>query len=88
MKNLITITKGAQINAGNFIVSIGSFNTAHVAIISKSSGNFVKLQQAKKSKKLRQVKRKFKSWINNDDTFNFDHMGDDMATQLIMMLRK
>ena len=68
--------KGQQINAGNFIVSIGTFDTQDVAIISKKSGDFVKLKQAKVSKKLRKIKRLHKLWLNNHDTFNFQFMPD------------
>ena len=82
------IVKGNLINAGNFQVSIGSFRRSDIAIISKSSGDFVKLSQVKNSKILKSVKRKFKSWINNDETFNFEHMTDDMTVDLIWMLKK
>ena len=84
---LINITKGNQISAGNFIISIGAFNTGDIAIISKSTGDFTRLTQAKRSKKLRKIKRTFKSFINNDTTFNFQFMTDDLTTQLIMMLK-
>jgi len=83
----INIKKGNQINAGNFIISIGTFNAGHVAIISKSSGEFVLLKQAKISKKLRKIKRNFKSYINNDTTFNFEFMTEDLTIQLITILK-
>ena len=55
------IKKQSLINAGNFQVSIGTYNISDVAIFSKSTGNFVKMSSIKKSKKLKSVKRKFKT---------------------------
>ena len=81
-------TKGQQINAGNFIVSIGTFDTGDVAIFSKSSGNFVNQKQTKVSKKLKRVKRVLKTWLSCDQTFNFRFMTDDTTIQLINILRK
>jgi len=80
-------TKGQQINAGNFIVSIGTFNTSDVAIISKHSGDFVLIKQTKISPKLKRVKRLLKSWLNSNNTFTFQFMNDDLTTQLLNILK-
>jgi hypothetical protein len=87
MKNQI-FTKGQQINAGNFWVSIGTFDTSDVALFSKSSGKFVQLKQTKVSKKLRKVKRVFKIWLSCTETFNFRFMTQDKTIELINILRK
>jgi hypothetical protein len=79
--------KGQQISVGNFIVSIGSFDISDVAIISKSSGNFVLLKQTKISPKLKRVKRLFKSWLNSDSTFTFQFMDQDQVVQIINILK-
>jgi len=76
-----------QINAGNFIVSVGAFKKSEVAIISKSSGNFVELKQTKVSKKLKAIKRKFKTWINNGETFYFSHMQEEQVNQIVNILK-
>ncbi len=81
------IKRGQLINAGNFLVSIGSFSTSDVAIISKHNGRFVKLSQTKRSKKLRTIKRLFNTWINNNTTFNFQFVTDDITSQIIAILR-
>jgi len=80
-------TKGQQINAGNFIVSIGTFDTSDVAIISKHSGDFVLIKQTKISPKLKRVKRLLKSWLNSNNTFTFQFMNDDLTTQLLNILK-
>jgi hypothetical protein len=80
-------TKGQDINAGNFIVNIGTFDTTDIAIISKSNGRFTKLKQAKVSKRLRKVKKHFKSNINNDFDFVFQFMVPSQVIQLIKILR-
>lgn len=77
--------KGQQINAGNFIISIGTFDKREVAIISKSSGNFAKIKNA--GKKLLKVKRTFKAWLNSKDTFTFSHMTKDNTEELIKNLK-
>jgi len=82
------IVKGNLISAGNFLVSIGAFDRSDVAIISKWSGDFVSLKSCKKSKKLKSVKRKFKIWLNNPDTFHFQFMTPDMTVDLINLLKK
>lgn len=80
-------TKGQDIDAGKFIVNIGVFDTSDVAIISKSTGKFTTIKQTKVSKKLRKVKRDFKSNINNKANFVFQFMTDDQISQLIKILR-
>jgi len=79
---------GQQINAGNFIVSVGAFKIEEVAICSKSSGKFVKLKQVNRSKKLRTIKRKFKTWINNDESFCFSNIQKDNVKDIINILNK
>jgi len=83
----IVIEKSNQINAGNYIVSIGTYNITDVAIISKSTGDFVEFKNIVKGGKLAKVKRKFKHWINNDTTFNFQFMPPNTTIELINFLR-
>ena len=81
------IIKGQQISAGNFIVSIGSFTTTEVAIFSKSSGKFVELKMTKRSKKLKKIKRKFKTWLNSESTFTFSHFTPEKVGELVTELK-
>jgi hypothetical protein len=82
-----TITSNTILNVTpNFEVSIGNTET-EVAIISKNTGTFVKLSQAKKSKKLSEIKRKFKWQLNNDQDFCFSWMFEKQALELIKILR-
>jgi len=78
--------KGTLINAGNFQVSVGTFDEREIAIISKSSGEFVQIKKA--GKKLKSVKRKFKTWLNSDETFTFSFMTPDLVMELIKLLKK
>jgi hypothetical protein len=80
------MTTNTLINCGSFTVSIGQ-TTKDVAIISKSSGDFVKLDQTSRSKKLRKVKRTFKNHLCCDQTFCFSWFNDDMTKQLVDILR-
>jgi hypothetical protein len=90
---MTTFTKGQQIVIDrSFTISIGSFNTGDVAIISNFTGQFVMLTSIKKSKRLRKVKNKFKSSLSNSgdkefDTFNFNFMTDTRTQELIDMLK-
>tara|TARA_R110002153_G_scaffold76733_3_gene197621 strand:+ start:4222 stop:4485 length:264 start_codon:yes stop_codon:yes gene_type:complete len=78
---------GQDINAGNFIVNIGTFDTTDVAIISKSSGHFVKIKQSKISKKLKLIKKLFRFNINNSTDFVFQSLQVDQVNDLITILR-
>ena len=88
MITLSDIYKKAQINAGSFIISIGTHKDTEVSLISKSSGKFVTFESIKKSKKLKSVKSKFKPWLNSDETFTFSHMMPERTIELIEFLRK
>ena len=82
------LTKGQQISAGGFKISIGNFTITEVAIYHKSqSQGFSKLESTKRSKKLKKVKRVFGSWINNDKEFCFSHFQDDQVEELIKILK-
>lgn len=82
------LKKGMLINAGNFQVSIGTYNITDVAIISKSSGNFVEFKNIVKGGKLSKVKSKFKLWLNSKETFTFQNMQPETTIQLINFLKK
>lgn len=85
----IQIIKGNQISAGNFIVSIGTFNSTDVAIYNKKqTRGFSKIASCKRSKKLTSIKKQFKVFLNNDTTFNFQFMQPDDARKIIAILRK
>jgi hypothetical protein len=62
--------KGTKVLIGNFILSISKFNNSEVALLSKHTGEFVKLERAKTNKILRKVKRNFKHLTCNK-TFCF-----------------
>jgi len=82
-----TLKSNTIINCtNNFEVSIGRPET-EVAIISKNTGTFVKLSQVKKSKKLRQIKRKFGRHLNNETDFCFSWMFEEQALELIKILK-
>ena len=86
MKTL-EIKKATLISAGNHLVSIGTFKTSDIAILSKHTHEFVKLERAKTNKKLKKVKRLFKSNLNNDTDFVFEFFTDDKTRQLISILK-
>ncbi len=82
------IKKGQRISAGSFMISIGKFSTADVAIFSKHSGDFVSQRMTKRSKKLRKIKRLFKHHLCCDKTFCFGHMTEAQAVEMIAILKK
>lgn len=84
-----TFEKDDFFPAGNFMVSIGHYSTTEVALFSKTSGNFVKLNKAnlKRSKTLRKIKRKFRSYLNSKETFTFSHMIPEVTNDLIQTLK-
>jgi len=81
------IKKGTLISAGNHLVSIGAFNRSDIAILSKHTHKFVKLERAKTNKKLKKVKRLFFYHLNNDTDFVFEFFTDDKTRQLISILK-
>lgn len=82
--------KGQLIDCKNFEVSIGIYDPKEVAIFSKKTGDFVKINKSnlKRSKKLRKIKRVFKYWLNSNNTFTFSFMNDLRTQQLINELKK
>jgi hypothetical protein len=84
----IEIKQKSLINAGNFLISIGTHEITEIAIISKSTGEFCRFSNIKKGGKLSKVKRKFKTWINSDETFTFSHMTKERTLELIEFLKK
>ena len=87
MENL-EIKKCSLIKCKNFLVSIGTHSTSEVAIISGSSGDWVKLKQTKVSKKLKAIKRKFGSRICDHEQFFFCHMSEQDTLDLINILKQ
>ena len=77
-----------KIVAGNYIVSIGTYSTTDVAIISKNTGEFVKISNIRKGGKLEKVKRKFGKGLNSKDTFTFQFMQPDKVSDLVDFLKK
>jgi hypothetical protein len=82
------LKKGMLINAGNFQVSIGTFDIRDVAIISKSNGKFVEMKNIRKGGKLAKVKNRFKSNLNSKETFTFQFMQPTTTIELINFLKK
>jgi hypothetical protein len=76
------------INAGNFQVSIGTYDITDVAIISKNNGKFVQFKNIQKGGKLSKVKRKFKLWLNSNEEFTFERMQPETTIELINFLKK
>mgnify|MGYP003109204286 CR=1 FL=1 len=79
--------KGTTIQAGNHLVSIGTFDTGDIAILSKHTHDFTKLERTKTNKRLKKAKRRFKSFLACDTTFCFRHFSDDMTDELIFILK-
>ena len=75
--------------AGNFMVGIGHHDIREVALISKTTGEFVKMdkQNLKRSKMLRTVKRKFSMWLNSKETFTFSHLTPERINELVAVLK-
>ena len=79
--------KGTLISAGNHLISIGTFNTSEIAILSPFTMEFTKLERTKTNKRLKKAKKIFKSFIACDTTFCFRHFTDDMTNELISILK-
>ena len=81
------IKKSALISAGSFYVSIGRDDVTDVAMISKKSGRFAKLSHGKNSERLKTIKKSFKTFLNSDETFTFQHMPEYYTAELINVLK-
>ena len=79
--------RGTTINAGNHLISIGTFTTSEIAILSKHTHEFTKLERTKTNKKLKKAKRRFKSFLCCDTSFCFRSFTDDMINELILILK-
>ena len=82
----ILIQKNQIIKAGNFLVSIGTYNTTDIAIISKFTGEFVKFKDIRKGGKLEKLKRKFKQNLCSTETFNFSFVQPDALKEIVTFL--
>ena len=83
----ILIQKNQIIKAGNFLVSIGTYNTTDIAIISKFTGEFVKFKDIRKGGKLEKLKRKFKQNLCSTETFNFSFVQPDKLKEIVTFLK-
>ena len=79
--------RGTIIKAGNFLISIGTFRTSEIAILSAYSHEFIKQERAKTNKKLSKAKRIFKNNLNCYTNFCFRSFTDDMTNELILILK-
>ena len=79
--------RGTIIKAGNFLISIGTFRTSEIAILSAYSHEFIKQERAKTNKKLSKAKRIFKNNLNCYTNFCFRSFNDDMINELILILK-
>ena len=79
--------RGTIIKAGNFLISIGTFRTSEIAILSAYSHEFIKQERAKTNKKLSKAKRIFKNNLNCYNNFCFRSFTDDMIHELILILK-
>tara|TARA_R100000426_G_C4818290_1_gene109384 strand:- start:1264 stop:1524 length:261 start_codon:yes stop_codon:yes gene_type:complete len=86
MKTL-QLQKGTTIKTGNHLISIGTFSTSEIAIISPFTHDFIKLEKTKTNKKLKKAKRLFKSHLCSETDFCFRHFTDDMTRKLIDILK-
>ena len=86
MKNL-EFKKGTLISAGNHLVSIGTFDTSEIAILSPFTMKFTKQERTKTNKRLKKAKRRFKSFLLCDKDFCFGHFDNDMTKELISILK-
>jgi len=84
--DLKTHKTNTLVRAGNHLVSIGR-ETSFVAILSPNTNDFVELSRAKTNKQLRKVKRKFKTWLNCDNSFSFEFMTNELTNELISTLK-
>ena len=87
MKNIL-IQKNQIIKAGNFLVSVGTYNTTDIAIISKFTGEFVKFKDIRKGGKLAKLKRRFKQNLCSSETFNFSFVHPEKLTKIVNFLKK
>lgn len=81
------IVANTLIPAGNYFVSVG-IEITEIAILSKSSGDFVTFKNIKRSRKLTHIKRKFAKYLSCEDSFFFSHMGSEAVNLLIKKLKR
>ncbi len=84
------ITKGKQIKAGNYTISIGSFDVTDVALISNYTGKFVKFKDIpKRNSKLKRIKNhpKLKLWLCSNNDLVWQWLSDSQV-QLIFNILK
>lgn len=83
-----TLEKSTLIPCGHVSISIGTYSTSNVAIVSKHSGEFCQFKHIVKGGKLVKIKRKFKGHLTSTTEFCFGHMSDADILELIKMLKK
>lgn len=79
------IQLGNQIKAGNFTISIGSFKQTDIALISNSTGRFVKFKDIpKRNSRLKKIKNHpdLKLWLSSNNDLVWQWLSDDKV-QLI-----
>ena len=79
------IHRAMLIPAGNYRVSIGTYDKTNVAIISNHTGTFCKIANA--GRQLKRVKKYFKTYLNSEETFTFSFMQPETTLSLINLLK-
>lgn len=88
MTNQLTLQKGTTINAGNHLISVGTFNTSDIAILSKRTGDFVQFKDIpKKNSPLNKIKLRFKHHLCCDHSLVFSWMSKDNVLDIIKILK-
>ena len=86
--NNLKLKLGQQIPAGNHIISVGSFDTHDIAIISKHTGTFVQFKDIpKKGSPLNKIKLRFKNFLCSNKDLVFQHLWADDVQQIIQILK-
>ena len=84
----LNLSLGQQINAGNHIISVGSFDTTEIAIFSKHTGKFIKFKDIpKKNSPLNKIKLRFKHFLCSETDLVFSHLQSDGVKEIIKILK-
>lgn len=85
MKTLTELTPNTQIFIKNHIISIG-VDPTDIAIISKTTGNFIQFKDIKKGSRLKTIKRLFKHKLCSDNDMCFSFMRLEDVNKILSIL--
>jgi hypothetical protein len=84
--NDILTQENKILNCGNYLVSISTYKSTDVAIVSKFTREFVQFKNIRKKSKLEKIKNKFKKYLCSDTELYFSFKQEDKVEELIKLL--